>query len=61
MWLERQDDADQFNAEPGMLLGYENQCWNETDIVQHILVNNFDSRNQFYLPGPVSWILTIKK
>ena len=52
-WLENQEDSDRFNAEPGMLLGYENQCYNETDIVQHISANNFDSRNQFYLPGSV--------
>lgn len=34
-----------------MLLGYENMCYNSTDTVYHQSVNNFDSRNDYFLPN----------
>jgi len=50
-WLQFQDDANRYNAEPGMLLGYENMCYTSTDTVYHQSVNNFDSRNTQFLPS----------
>ncbi|CAG5086360.1 Oidioi.mRNA.OKI2018_I69.PAR.g11188.t1.cds [Oikopleura dioica] len=50
VWLEQQDNADMFNAETGMLLSYENQCYGNGSIQFQTSANNFGSRNRYFAP-----------